>query len=232
MKDSESIENLKLYYQSLYAQHGSAPESLGWTKGKQRLRYAQLVGNVELQGKRILDVGCGFGDLFAFVAQHTNGNFSYTGIDAVAQFIDEASQKYSDPRASFLEGDFATYDFGDEFDIVVASGTFNLSGGLTYKDSLESVGGLLEKMWRLSGDFAAADFLTDQVDYTEPHLVYFAPADILNRIAKFTRRFELHKEMLPFEYAVRVYQDDTFRRDSTVFLASQGVKAYWDSGPQ
>jgi len=49
-------------YSSRFQKYGYSPKTLGWDKGKQDLRYQMLFREFSLEGKSILDIGCGFGD--------------------------------------------------------------------------------------------------------------------------------------------------------------------------
>ena len=46
--------------------------TLGWgTKEQQNYRFLQTIDNrIEFNGKRILDIGCGFGDYFNFLKKN------------------------------------------------------------------------------------------------------------------------------------------------------------------
>jgi 2-polyprenyl-3-methyl-5-hydroxy-6-metoxy-1,4-benzoquinol methylase len=50
-------------YSRRFAEHGYSPKTLGWDKGKQDIRFAVLTSQYDFAGKRVLDIGCGFGDL-------------------------------------------------------------------------------------------------------------------------------------------------------------------------
>lgn len=45
-------------YRKRFAEYGYSPKTLGWVKGKQDIRFSILTSQWELEGKRILDVGC------------------------------------------------------------------------------------------------------------------------------------------------------------------------------
>lgn len=97
-------------------------ESLGWRgERSQQIRFQVLAKVGNLSGKTILDVGCGYGDLKAFLDQHFYG-FDYIGIDQMPEFIDEARKRYVGvERTAFYQTDFSTAEL-PQADYVIASG--------------------------------------------------------------------------------------------------------------
>jgi len=87
---------------------------------------------VKLEGKDILDVGCGFGGIIPFISSSTD-SFSYTGIDLVGEFIFEAKKLY--PKHTFIKGDYFAKPLKKKFDIILANGSLNsnIAGNLTFR---------------------------------------------------------------------------------------------------
>ncbi len=71
-------------------------------------------------GEKILDVGCGTGDL-AFKIQEEGA--IVTGVDASAEMIDQASRAY--PTVQFEQQDAAQLSYDSEFDAVFSNATFH-----------------------------------------------------------------------------------------------------------
>ncbi|WP_172592313.1 class I SAM-dependent methyltransferase [Nitrosomonas supralitoralis] len=101
--------------------HGTV-ESLGWRgEHSQQARYQALIKVANLNGQSILDVGCGYGDLKAFLDLHFS-DFDYLGIDQMQEFIAEARNRYEGiARTTFFQSDFSTAEL-PLVDIVFASG--------------------------------------------------------------------------------------------------------------
>lgn len=89
-------ELIELYRRRL-AQSGFTSETLFYKNPKQHDKklqaYARLVENLP-DGHSLLDVGCGYGELLRF----TRLRGQYTGIDLVAEFVDEARRRNPDKR--------------------------------------------------------------------------------------------------------------------------------------
>ncbi len=97
-------------------------KALGWRGEKSQLaRYQQLIKVGDLNGKSILDLGCGYGDFKAFLDQRF-ADFDYIGIDQMPEFIAEAKQRYKGcGQTQFYQADFSTAEL-PQVDYVFASG--------------------------------------------------------------------------------------------------------------
>lgn len=120
-------------YQKGLQKYGPEARALQWrSKEAAELRYEQLIADIDFEGKSVLDVGCGFGDIIPFISSKSR-KFKYTGVDIVPEFIRVAKKRYSGNQ--FLIRDY----FGDPlegvFDIIVSSGTLNvnLQNALLYR---------------------------------------------------------------------------------------------------
>ena len=110
-------------YQKTFGKHGVGPRALQWVSGKaQKVRFRELLADIDLEGKSILDVGCGFGDILAFIEAKT-GRFIYTGVDAVPEFIEVAREKHQGHE--FIVGDYFGQPLRRKFDIIISSGALN-----------------------------------------------------------------------------------------------------------
>ncbi|MDQ6965833.1 MAG: class I SAM-dependent methyltransferase [Mariprofundaceae bacterium] len=84
-------------------------------------RFEALAGVGDLNGCSLLDVGCGHGDLKGFLDEHFH-DFSYVGIDQMAEFIERARSLYGQrPSCYFCVADFSEAEL-PRADYVFASG--------------------------------------------------------------------------------------------------------------
>jgi SAM-dependent methyltransferase len=113
----------KRYRKSL-AKYGESPRALKWTSYASAARhYREFVRGLELQGKSVLDAGCGMGDLLPYIYAEA-GDFDYLGIDITPEFIDIAQKRYA-PH-TFQVGDVFDGSIKPEsFEVVLASGVMN-----------------------------------------------------------------------------------------------------------
>jgi SAM-dependent methyltransferase len=98
---------------------------LGFRNSDSQLkRFEALCQWGDMSGCTIMDLGCGHGDLAAFLQQHFD-NIHYLGVDFLAEFIATAKARYGQqPNTQFIQADFLTAGLPD-VDIVIASGSLN-----------------------------------------------------------------------------------------------------------
>ncbi|MHC5936949.1 class I SAM-dependent methyltransferase [Nostoc sp.] len=84
---STSIQILREHYQDLVRKKGDSPGSGQWGSIDESLvRYLQLMKIENLNGCRILDIGCSIGYFAEYLQEH-NIICQYTGIDIVPEAI-------------------------------------------------------------------------------------------------------------------------------------------------
>ncbi len=99
--------------------------ALGWkAEESQTLRFEVIADAMELSRRSVLDVGCGHGDLRAFLGDRYD-DFSYIGLEHVPEFVHAARERYGAmARTWFHECDVGAVNLpGVHY--VVASGTLN-----------------------------------------------------------------------------------------------------------
>lgn len=205
-------------YGARYEKFGYSPLTLGWNKGRQFLRFEALTSMFQLKGKRILDIGCGFGDLNTLLREKCGNDYEYTGIDLVPQLINEAQQKWRDGNIHFFTGDFLTAPLEANFDIAIASGAFNHR--LSTADNETIIEATIDRAWSLVSDGLAFDFLSTHVEFRHAHTFHSDPAHILQLAYKRTRRVVLRNDYLPFEFSICMYCSDKFDPESGRYVSN------------
>jgi hypothetical protein len=123
---AESADYLEPYLQAA-RRHRGGFESLLWaTPRSQRARFETLTRAYDLDGKSILDAGCGRADFMAYLLEGKIRPADYIGLEAVDALADEAeARRYSNSR--ILRGDFilepAKLFVGA--DVIIFSGSLN-----------------------------------------------------------------------------------------------------------
>lgn len=116
-----------------------------------QLYHATATQAGDLDGKRVLEVGCGHGGGSSYLVR-TLHPASYTGLDLNPAGIAFCQQKYDLPGLDFVQGDAANLPFPDDsFDAVV-----NVESSIHYPD----FSGFLEEVTRIlrpGGSFLYAD---------------------------------------------------------------------------
>jgi len=209
-----NYENINSFYSERYKEYGYSPKSLGWDKGKQNVRFDILTSQYDFQGKSLLDIGCGFGDLSMYLDRKYT-SYKYFGIDLLKDFIREARERNSQYYKRFENADILDFTPRQNYDFAVASGTFNLS--LQDIDNYEYLNLVFEKTFAICNDGFAFDFLSDKVDYQLNDSFHYAPEKVLELAYKYSRNIVLRNDYMPFEFAIFLFKDDSFKKEDTLF---------------
>ena len=87
-------------YNRLIKEYGYSPMGVGWgVKDRRDIRFKALISEWEIEDCRILDFGCGFGDLYGYLKRN-NIKTDYLGLDINYNILNIASKIY--PDAKFL----------------------------------------------------------------------------------------------------------------------------------
>jgi SAM-dependent methyltransferase len=214
LEPREKAALLKRYSDRL-ARYGPTSEALGWTKPKQRLRYRVLLdywlSSFAPQPLRVLDFGCGFGDLFGYARERAIP-LDYTGLDINPDLVRVARDKYPDGR--FLCLDLSEEPLDERFDIVLSAGVHNhrMSNNRDFTERS------FEVFDRYSVIGFAVDFLSTRANFRHEQSFYSAPEDILALALRYSRRTLLRHDYMPFEFTVFVDKRNEVDVGLTVFL--------------
>lgn len=100
----------------------------------------------DLNGKSVLDLGCGFGEHCKGFIQ--SGAAKVVGVDISAKMLEVAREENSDPRITYLN--MAMEDIGsleEHFDVVVSSLAFH------YVEDFDGVVGMIYRLLNKDGEF-------------------------------------------------------------------------------
>ncbi len=197
-------EAAREFYSGKYAEHGDSIEAVGWRSAeKQELRFEVLAGIGEIDGARVLDVGCGFGDMLDYFIR-SGKDVQYFGMDIMEDFVNTAQVRLPGARLfAFDILDDAPEGFEPPFDYVLASGLLGLNLGDNGAFAREA----LRKMYEWCGTGVAANFVSSYVDYREDYLAYTSPEEIFKFCkTELTGRVALRHDYLPHEFSLYLYR--------------------------
>jgi SAM-dependent methyltransferase len=125
-----SLADLTEDYEKSLKEYGESPKALlWWDYRSMAIRFRELIKDVPLDGKSVLDAGCGMGDLLPFLYSKST-SFRYLGVDKNRGFVEIAKKRYE--GHDFRVGDPFAKKIGD-FDVIISSGVMNGN----HKDWLE-----------------------------------------------------------------------------------------------
>jgi trans-aconitate methyltransferase len=209
MTDDEVQLVLDRYNERL-ARFGPGPEALGWTKGREVLRFHILLEPWRLTTERVLDFGCGLADMYLYCRDRFPG-VRYEGLDLNPTLIDTARERY--PEASLTSRNAVKDGLAGQWDVIVASGVFNFK----LRDTWAFVEQVFDLFARHATRGFAANFLSDRVDYQLDHTFHADPARVLALAYRYSNRVVLRNDYMPFEYTVYVDLRREFDRAHVVY---------------
>jgi cyclopropane fatty-acyl-phospholipid synthase-like methyltransferase len=174
------IDSIKSYYESNMGKGLPDYCVLGWeSEEAQYSRFDALISQIELENKTILDVGCGMGS-FAEYLSKKNIKAEYCGVDILESMIKCANEK--DLDAKFYHCDiFLDHPFENKsFDLVYASGIFNLNLGNNDDFLFKAV----KLFFELSKETVAFNLLHCDSPGKEECYSYFRPEEVKEKLLK------------------------------------------------
>lgn len=203
--DSASVKKYVDRYEAAMAEHGGTRAGLcDGKEGRHAVRFAALCEVVLKQpDASVLDIGCGFADLYAFLRQ--NGwSGRYTGLDIVPGVLARAQERF--PEVTILNKDAsAGLDDLAGHDFVIASGVMNLA--LPGGNNEAHIRQFLATMFNHAKVAVCADFMSTYVDFRHPDAWHTDPAWALQVSRELTRRAILRLDYMPYEFALTLFKD-------------------------
>lgn len=184
-------------YDERLATLGESPQALGWRDAaQQRLRFGVLLGIGNCSGCDVLDIGCGFGDLYEFMGERGAIGVRYTGTDLNPALIAAARRRH--PQATFhATTDLRQMHDGSQ-DYVFMSGLFNFRIG----DNSGFMRDVVRESFRIARRGVAFNLMGSYVDFQEPHLFYHRESDVFAFAKSLTRFVTLRADYPLYEFTV------------------------------
>lgn len=165
-------------YSSRYREMGYDIRTLGWgSEQQQRYRFSQtLQTGLDFTGKRILDIGCGFGDYADFLHDCDTRISSYLGVDVNPDLISEAKARHQNHSGrEFCVLDLAESEKAEPMvDIGVMLGLLNLNlkGRM---DNYEYSFNMIKNAFMFVSEALVVDFISSKRDagYPEEDFIFY-----------------------------------------------------------
>ena len=197
-------KDIHSHYKNLLIEHGDSHLSAQYSsKETQDLRFFQLLRAGDIEGKKILDFGCGTAAFAGFI-KDSGINCDYVGYDFVEEFYPIAQKKY--PNARFINREELEKE---SFDVIFISGVFNnktKNNQLFFEETIA-------KLFKSTSSFLAFNMMSAHVDYKDKGLFYIFPEDVFsyckNNITPFitlVNDYQLKNNVIPFEFSCFLYK--------------------------
>ncbi len=196
----EDIQRIAAYYDRLVERYGYDPRGVdASSQASLDVRYRALSEVVDLSNRTVLEVGCGFGDLGAFICNRYAG-VKYTGIDISPRVLERAKQIH--PNLRFERISLQEFDDTQRFDVVVAQGIFYLLGDAAEEKAVA----LIKKMFALATVAVAFSTISAWSDRRDGGEYYADPANVLQQCSLLTRNVVLRHDYHPGDFCIYLYR--------------------------
>ena len=215
MKTEDRLDYVQRYEKRLQ-EFGYSPATLGWgIHGRQEVRFSVLAEPaLRLPECSVLDVGCGFCDLYDFLAQR-GWRGRYTGFDIVPGLLDVARERH--PDLDIRELDITADSIPcDAYDFVISSGALNAV--LPSGNNETHIEVALRSMYQRSRIATCVDFLSTYVDFQKPGAFHTNPGWALVAAKALTQRVILRHDYMPYEFSMFLFRNDAIS-ERNVFRA-------------
>lgn len=201
-------------YLTAFREHGRSPASVLYPKGRQGIRFDALLGRLNVNSKSLLDFGCGLGFLCDHLAEKEI-DCQYLGVDIVADFIKSGRTAY--PNREFQQITHIS-NITRRFDIVLASGVFNIRYLEDEKQNLNYVQQSIIELFSLCDEALTIDFMTSHVDFCQPEAFHADPFAMLEfAFNNLSRRVIINHSYMPYEFCMTVFKRDSIDKAASIF---------------
>jgi SAM-dependent methyltransferase len=189
-------------YNQRFEQFGTDIRTLAsGTEERRQVRFGVLSEIGLTPGCSVLDLGCGFGDFYAYLGRR-GLECEYTGYDINPTLAEAARSKF--PAGRFEVKDIQVEPF-PVFDFVVSSSAFNLP--VSDGDNYGFVTDILTRCFQHARLGVAVDFLTSYVDFQSAEAFHYSPEKILAIAKTITKRVSLRHDYPLYEFCLYLYPD-------------------------
>lgn len=188
-------------YNERFRSWGRSVRTVGWsTSESQERRFERLFAGLSVAGARVVDIGCGLGDLVPWLTARHGDDFRYLGLDVADELVHDARRRYASEHVSFHVADCRGIEI-PPCDIAVASGAFSYRPAWTVEQGLHMLG----RMNRAASICAASNFLTDRVDFVEPRNLHYSPEVVLGHALSLTETVNMFTGYGLFEFTIQLF---------------------------
>lgn len=201
-------------YQDAFRKHGDTPAGVMWPRGRQAVRFHALTQHFSCDKFSVLDFGCGLAHLKSYLDQRFHA-YKYYGVDIVPEFVDTVERKFPDARVQLIR---SYSDVTTSADHVVISGAFNIIDGNSGTEYIRTVKAALVHLFCLARVSLAVNFMTDRVDYMQPHALHMNVEEMVDFTRRYlSRRLRCDESYMPYEFTLVALKDSKIVRPENIF---------------
>jgi SAM-dependent methyltransferase len=200
MSDKTSrLHKIRNHYLPRLASKQEHHEMLDWAaRETQHRRFDVLRRAVDLDGKGLLDVGCGLGDLLAYLKER-QVHVTYTGVDIMDEMIERAGRLH--PESEFIRDDIFLDRHaleGRTFDVVYCSGALNLN----LENNMAFLADALPTLVKLADEKLVVNFLHVRATISDPTYYHYDPDAVIPLLTPLARDVRLIDDYLENDFTL------------------------------
>jgi SAM-dependent methyltransferase len=207
---NRDIEALSKHYGELVKRHGDAPEGAQYAdRETQERRMAVLCEIGIARDSKVLDFGCGTGQLLSFLQRSLGYEGEYVGYDISPEAIELARSVH--PAGRFEVRNILEEPVEETFDYVMVSGVFNnlISDNRAFFEAIS------RRLMAQADVGYAFNMLSRFVDFYDDGLYYENPLDAfrfckeqLSPLVTLRHDYAVRPGSIPFEFTIYVHKTD------------------------
>lgn len=207
----QDIEALAKHYGDLVNRHGDAAESAQYADRATQERRMEILAEIGVErNSKVLDFGCGTGQMLAYLKRTIDFDGEYVGYDISTEAIAVARQKH--PEGRFEVRDVLEQPSEEDFDYVLVSGVFN-NAMSDNRGFFEAVSRRLTARARKGYAFNMlsryVDYFDDGLFYEDPMRAFRFCKEELSPLVTLRHDYSVRAGSMPFEFTIYVHRSDT-----------------------
>ncbi|MBM89104.1 MAG: hypothetical protein CMQ41_12085 [Gammaproteobacteria bacterium] len=199
----KDIALLRAYNDDRISRFGTdSNRALGWKNPESQIkRFEQLAKIGKINGHRLLDAGCGHGDLYPYLKQ-IYGEFEYIGLDYQREFLDVAIDRFGRyENTKFVYGEFSSQSI-PVVDYVICCGALNYRNSET-----DYINRMIYKLFAVS-KIGLGLSLLKRVEFEDGFLVPTHPAATLEFSKELTSSIVLQDDPKDDYFTLFLYREE------------------------
>ena len=211
---NRDIEALSEHYSGLVRRHGDAPESAQYADRETQERRMEVLCEIGVaKDSKVLDFGCGTGQLLSFLQRSLGFEGEYVGYDISPEAIELARSAH--PNGRFEVRNILEQPSEETFDYVLVSGVFNnlISDNRAFFEAIS------RRLMQQAEVGYAFNMLSRFVDYFDDGLYYEDPLQAfrfckeqLSPLVTLRHDYAVRPGSIPFEFSIYVHRTDVAPR--------------------
>ena len=187
-------------YIDLHTKFGNNIKTLNWGSKESQYRRFNILNQIgDLQNQSLLDVGCGFADLYDFL-KDKKIEVNYTGLDITEPILEDARKKF--PLVKFINDSLLNLPESSMFDYVFASGIYTYRSEKEY----EYIEDMTKSMFAHCIKGVAFNCLSQWADTKDEGEFYADPCTIIEIGHKLTKRLVMRHDYQPNDFTIYLYK--------------------------